>query len=76
MSALKKDVAQRRGQQDNLTQEMQELAEQKEYLLKIVEDLHQTCVGAGLGAELQASRHSIASMNSITSITANFKRFA
>eukprot|EP00928_Gymnodinium_smaydae_P006346 TRINITY_DN12240_c0_g1_i2.p1 TRINITY_DN12240_c0_g1~~TRINITY_DN12240_c0_g1_i2.p1 ORF type:complete len:413 (-),score=130.08 TRINITY_DN12240_c0_g1_i2:49-1287(-) len=38
-----------------IQQERDELAQQKEALLKIVEDLHQTCASAGLGQQARAS---------------------
>jgi len=51
-------------QQEELEVDMKQLAEQKEALLRIVEDLHQTCVGAGLQTMGRGS---------IDSITASFR---
>merc|ERR1712061_279738 len=51
------------AQKEEVTMEAKQLSDQKEALLRIVEDLHQTCVGAGL----QTSRRSI------DSITNNFR---
>eukprot|EP00913_Durusdinium_trenchii_P003553 g3286.t1 len=44
------------SRQEECRRERQELAEQKEALLRIVEDLHQTCKAAGM---TNAGRHSI-----------------
>jgi len=60
---LDAEVREIAGQKEDLISENKQLSDQKEALLQIVEDLHQTCTGAGL----QASRRSI------DSITANFK---
>jgi len=43
------------GEKDTISAENIKLAEQKEALLKIVEDLHQTCADAGLGATTRKS---------------------
>jgi len=60
---LDAEVREIAGQKEELINENRQLSDQKEALLRIVEDLHQTCNGAGL----QASRRSV------DSITANFK---
>mmetsp|Transcript_105249 Transcript_105249/g.296352 ORF Transcript_105249/g.296352 Transcript_105249/m.296352 type:complete len:392 (-) Transcript_105249:42-1217(-) len=49
---------------DNLREDYRQLADQKETLLEIVEDLHRTCLGAGLEA---------AGRNSIDSFTDKFR---
>jgi len=49
------------GRQTDLNEEMRKLTEQKEALLRIVEDLHQTCMGAGLQPAGRQSMDSIKS---------------
>ncbi|CAK9085222.1 STAS domain-containing protein, partial [Durusdinium trenchii] len=51
------------SRQEECRRERQELAEQKEALLRIVEDLHQTCKAAGM---TNAGRHSIKDIGDLT----------
>lgn len=51
------------SRQEECRRERQDLAEQKEALLKIVEDLHQTCKNAGM---TNAGRHSIQDIGDLT----------